>query len=441
MSVYLVVLEHGEKLMVKKDWIKKPELFVMTKIFFAPNQNVDADFSLPCSKVFHSDRVACYLGVVCQYFGKLMLIINKTGLVAKYNSNLFITATRDDAMNFSIVQEKDAKEPKNSIDKFMKKYIASDPANENRFMKQNGASLALIEMPNSIPKINLHKQTEIVLQKIRNQREAKEKTVSFFYFCFENVVNISLFEQEKSTSSLTEKQQSFGRPLLSSVEQKNTIQQQKQNARQAKAKNVSVSIFRIELFVFQNTCEYFSLFYQAKKSAPTTLNKPNEELVTFLGPNLRSTSRTSQANRLSDDAAVGNVFNRVQNSKNNKTGCFLRSANQKNRVSQGSRLSDKETTLNEEQESNEESLGLNLRSCGQSYRACQSNGLSDDVKANNVSLMKLLHQNDSLIDVHYTFREFASVLVIFLSNYLQIHIFFIQSGAKLGNRCERWKTD
>lgn len=81
MSVYLVVLERGKKLMVKEDWIKKPELFAMTKIFVAPNQNVEADFNLPCSKVFQSDRVACYLGVVCQYFGKLMLIIiDKTAL-------------------------------------------------------------------------------------------------------------------------------------------------------------------------------------------------------------------------------------------------------------------------------------------------------------------------------------------------------------------------
>lgn len=56
------------------------------------------------------------------------------------------------------------------------------------------------------------------------------------------------------------------------------------------------------------------MFHQAKKVAPTTLTKKNEELVTVLGLNLRSSSRksrTSRTSRLTDEAAVGNVFNRV----------------------------------------------------------------------------------------------------------------------------------
>lgn len=105
-------------------------------------------------------------------------------------------------MNFSIAQEKNAEEPTNSIEKFMKRYTVSDSAKENRVMTRNGASTALTEMQNSIPELSLYQQTESVLQKMRNLREAKEKTVSFFwrffiYFIFvsnllSTFVNISL---------------------------------------------------------------------------------------------------------------------------------------------------------------------------------------------------------------------------------------------------------
>lgn len=74
MAVFLVVLERGEKLMVQEAWIQNPELFSMSKIFVAPNEKVEADFSLPLSKGFHGDRVACYIGTVCQQFGKLISI-------------------------------------------------------------------------------------------------------------------------------------------------------------------------------------------------------------------------------------------------------------------------------------------------------------------------------------------------------------------------------
>lgn len=75
MAVILVVLERREKLMVQKAWVQSPELFSMSKIFIAPNENVEADFSLPLSKVFHRDQVACYLGTVCQQFGELTSIV------------------------------------------------------------------------------------------------------------------------------------------------------------------------------------------------------------------------------------------------------------------------------------------------------------------------------------------------------------------------------
>lgn len=106
----------------------------------------------------------------------------------------------------------------------------------------------------------------------------------------------------------------LGRPFLCSVEQNNMILPHKQNARRANTNKVSFLSFSIGLFVFRNTCKYFSWFHQTKKVALTTITKPSEELITLLGPNLRSsghTNRASRKSRLSDEAAVSNVFNRV----------------------------------------------------------------------------------------------------------------------------------
>lgn len=79
----------------------------------------------------------------------------------------------------------------------------------------------------------------------------------------------------------------------------------------------------------------------------------------------------------------------------NRTGRFLRSANQSNRVS------DKVTVLSEKQKSNEESVtrvGPKLRSFDQS-RVCQNNGLNDDVKESDVSSIDFLHQYSLFIEL------------------------------------------
>lgn len=72
MVLFLVILGRGEKLMVQEKWVLSPQLFSMSKIFVAPNEKMEADFSLPLSKDFNRDQVACYQGFVCQQFGKLI---------------------------------------------------------------------------------------------------------------------------------------------------------------------------------------------------------------------------------------------------------------------------------------------------------------------------------------------------------------------------------
>lgn len=68
--MFVVLLNGGKLLVVKKNWIEYPIIHSITKIFFSPYEDSEADFSLPTMQIFSIDDTCCYLGLVCKHFSK-----------------------------------------------------------------------------------------------------------------------------------------------------------------------------------------------------------------------------------------------------------------------------------------------------------------------------------------------------------------------------------
>lgn len=76
--MFVVLLNGGKLLVVKREWIEYPIIHTITKFFFSPYEDSKADFGLPTMQAFSVDDTACYLGLVCKHF-------------SEYNIHIFIS--------------------------------------------------------------------------------------------------------------------------------------------------------------------------------------------------------------------------------------------------------------------------------------------------------------------------------------------------------------
>lgn len=72
--MFVVLLNGGKLLVVKKEWIEYPIVRTISKIFFSPYESSEINFKLPTMQIFSPEETACYLGLVCKHFGKYLLI-------------------------------------------------------------------------------------------------------------------------------------------------------------------------------------------------------------------------------------------------------------------------------------------------------------------------------------------------------------------------------
>lgn len=67
--MFVVLLNHGKLVAVKKEWIEYPILDTFSKVFISPRKNVEANFGLPTMQVFSKQQTACYTALICRQFG------------------------------------------------------------------------------------------------------------------------------------------------------------------------------------------------------------------------------------------------------------------------------------------------------------------------------------------------------------------------------------
>lgn len=67
--MYVVLLNHGRLLAIKREWIEFPILKTFSKVFFSSQKDVEANFGCPIMQVFSREQTACYLALICRQFG------------------------------------------------------------------------------------------------------------------------------------------------------------------------------------------------------------------------------------------------------------------------------------------------------------------------------------------------------------------------------------
>lgn len=73
--IYVVVmLANGELVVVKEEWIQQSPSS-KTKVFYGPDQNAIADFSVETKYFFKKNETACYKADICKRFGKAFFLI------------------------------------------------------------------------------------------------------------------------------------------------------------------------------------------------------------------------------------------------------------------------------------------------------------------------------------------------------------------------------
>lgn len=71
MVTFVVMLQNGKLIAVKKEWIQNVKSQT-TKIFFGPNDST-ADFSLEPKYFFKENQIACYEAHLCKQFGEFSI--------------------------------------------------------------------------------------------------------------------------------------------------------------------------------------------------------------------------------------------------------------------------------------------------------------------------------------------------------------------------------
>lgn len=71
MVVFVVMLQNGKLIAIKKEWIQNVESRT-TKIFFGPNDST-ADFGLETKYFFKENQIACYEAQLCKQFGEFSI--------------------------------------------------------------------------------------------------------------------------------------------------------------------------------------------------------------------------------------------------------------------------------------------------------------------------------------------------------------------------------
>lgn len=74
--MFVVLLNGGRLLAVKKNWIQYPIVHTISKIFFAPYEDAEVNFNLPTMQEFSPEEYACYLGLICKRFGEYHVSTN-----------------------------------------------------------------------------------------------------------------------------------------------------------------------------------------------------------------------------------------------------------------------------------------------------------------------------------------------------------------------------
>lgn len=67
--MYVVLLNNGRLLALKKEWIEFPIVSTISKVFISPQKDAEVDFGLPTMQVFSREQTSCYLALVCRAFG------------------------------------------------------------------------------------------------------------------------------------------------------------------------------------------------------------------------------------------------------------------------------------------------------------------------------------------------------------------------------------
>lgn len=69
MVFFVVLLVNGELVAIKEEWILKTASSKV-KVFYGPDQNALADFSVATKYFFKKNEIACYQADICKRFGK-----------------------------------------------------------------------------------------------------------------------------------------------------------------------------------------------------------------------------------------------------------------------------------------------------------------------------------------------------------------------------------
>lgn len=67
--MYVVLFNNKILRAVKKEWIQYPFLNTISKIFYSPHKDGEANFNLPTMQVFTTQRISCYMGLICKKYG------------------------------------------------------------------------------------------------------------------------------------------------------------------------------------------------------------------------------------------------------------------------------------------------------------------------------------------------------------------------------------